>query len=91
MNTATSMAQLENVKLRKGETVATFAQKMGNLFYNANLVDEEAKLYYFFRAIDDPLKSQVRGCKPLTLNQAIQDAIHFDQRMSKDEQDRSLH
>jgi hypothetical protein len=89
MNTATSIAQLENVKLRKGETVATFAQKLENLFYSANLVDEQAKLYYFFRAIDDPLKSQVRVCKPLTLNQAIQDAIHFDQRMSRDEQDRS--
>lgn len=89
MNTANAMAKLEAVKLKKGETVATFAQALENLFYSANLVDEQAKLYYFFRAIGDPLKSQVRGCKPLTLNQAIQDAVHFDQRMSKDEQNRS--
>jgi hypothetical protein len=89
MNTATAMAQLENVKLKKSETVATFAQKLENMFYSANLVDEQAKLYYFFRAIGDPLRSQVRGCKTLTLNQAIQDAIHFDQRMSREEQDQS--
>ena len=89
MNTANAMEKLETVKLKKGETVATFAQALENLFYSANLVDEQAKLYYFFRAIEDPLKSQVRGCKPLTLNQAIQDAIHFDQRMSIEEQKQS--
>ena len=89
MNTANAMAKLETVKLKKGESVATFAQTLENLFYSANLVDEQAKLYSFFRAIADPLKSQVRGCKPLTLNQAIQDAIHFDQRMSKEEQQKS--
>lgn len=85
MNTANAMAQLGDVKLKRGETVATFAQNLENLFFSANLVDEQAKLYYFFRAIEDPLKSQVRGCKPLTLNQAVQDAIHFDQRMSIEE------
>lgn len=89
INTATAMAQLDSVKLKKNETVATFAQMLENLFFSANLVDEQAKLYYFFRAINDPLKSQVRGCKPLTLAQAIQDAIHFDQRMTKEEQERS--
>jgi hypothetical protein len=89
MNTANAMAQIETVKLRKNETVATFAQKLENLFFSAKLVDEQAKLFYFFRAINDPLKSQVRGCKPVTLAQAVQDAVHFDQRMSKEEQERS--
>jgi hypothetical protein len=51
---------------------------MENLFFSANLVDEQAKLYYFFKAINDPLKSQVRGCKPITMAQAVRDAVHFD-------------
>jgi hypothetical protein len=89
MNTANAMAQIETVKLKKGETVATFAQKLENPFFSTNLVDEQAKLFYFFRAINDPLKSQVRGCKPITLAEAVQDAVHFNQRMSKEEQKRS--
>jgi hypothetical protein len=86
MNTANAMAQLEAIRMKKGETVATFAQTLENLFFSANLVDEQAKLFCFFRAINDPLKSQVRGCKPLTLTQAVQNAVHFDQRMTKDDQ-----
>jgi hypothetical protein len=90
MNTANAMAQIETVRLKKNETVATFSQKLENLFFSANLVDEQTKLSYFFRAIfNDPLKSHVRGCKPVTLAQAVQDAVHFDQRMSKEEQERA--